>query len=60
MGLSCHTKFASYLKGWVKWKIGVVEGVSHPYVAYMGISASGANKGKGGMAVWDCPGRGKT
>ena len=39
---------------------GVVEGVSHLYVA-KGLLVSGQVKEKeGGKAVWDCPGRRKT
>ena len=36
---------------------GVVEGVSHPYVAKGHLESGQVKEKEGGMAVWDRPGR---
>ena len=38
---------------------GVVEGVSHPYVAKGHLVSGQVKEKEGGMAVWDCPGSGR-
>ena len=38
---------------------GVVEGVGHPYVAKGHLVSGQVKEKEGGMAVWDCPGRGE-
>ena len=37
----------------------VVKGVSHPYIAKGHLVSGQIKEKEGGMAVWDCPGRGE-
>ena len=60
MGLSCHTNFYYLLfegMGIEDW--GVVEGVSHPYVAKGHLVSGQVKEKEGEKAVWDRPGKGK-